>query len=230
MVMIHNSAQSYSQYWGKKWSESQLFAVMKDLDFPKECNGILAGGSVCRHLLGTDIFKSDIDIFPVTEDAKKAIIKHLEAKLPGSRTSKYSHNYTYKMGVRETKIQVITKEPPAPATSILDRFDIEHCKQGIVINVEPEHATMIYTDIGAIALAKRAIILANVTNASYTMARVLKYKEQLGFEADHAIKQLTGAMIKSGTVIKQDFSMFSAGDALDEFDNELDTLLKMGSS
>lgn len=230
--MIHNSAISCSRYWGKSWTDSQLYAVIKDLDFPKECQGIIAGGSVCRHLLGTDIFKSDIDIFASSEEGQRAIIKHLETKLTDKRLSRHSCNFTYKMGVRQTKVQVITKDKPSTATDILERFDIEHCKHGVMIGcgMSVEHAPMIYTDIGAIALAKRTVILSNVTNAAYTLARVLKYKEQLGFEADHAIKQLTGAMIKAGTEVKQDFTMESNGAAIDAFDSTLDDLLSMGSS
>jgi hypothetical protein len=230
MVAIVTKASDYSKYWDKPWQESQLYAVLEKLSFPSHCHGILAGGAVCRHLLGDDIFKSDIDLFPCTATAHTAIVKHLSEILPTIGVSKYSTNFTLKMGFRETKVQVINKEPAAPAPTILSRFDIEHCKHGVHITVPPIEAQIFYTDLAAIALAKRKIILSNVTNAPYTLARILKYRDKLGFDADHAIKQLTALLIKDGVTTNGDFSLETKAAEVGAFDGLIDATLAMGSS
>ena len=174
----------------------------------------ISGGAVVRTLMGTDIFKGDIDIFPHTFDALERLTKHFAEY--DIKESKHAMSFDYVDGVRKTKVQIITKyNPVLGIEQTLNSFDLEHCKFAYY----PKGDILVTSNASPICLAQRQIRLANVTSPHYTMGRVIKYK-RLGFEADKAIELLTGMIIRRED--GEDFSDFTAVD--------LELTLSKGSS
>jgi hypothetical protein len=210
-----------------KWEDTQLHAVIKDLDIPSACS--VSGGAVVRTLMKQDIFKGDIDIFAHTPDGlTRAIEKY--SKVATWQTGKHAFNFVYKMGVRETKVQIITIDKPQVVKNTFSTFDFEHCKMGILIGKNhlsgtsfsgkpKEEDAFVSTLSSPIVLAQRKLRLGMVRDPAYSLGRAIKYK-RLGFDADEAIEQLAAMAIKGMSNVqccaKDDWSSPHPASAIDE--------------
>lgn len=177
--------ETLNRLFGIKWEESQLYRVLNELDLLDERRVLVAGGCIVRHLMKTEIFKGDIDLFPKTEAGRDSILKEFADKGFKIKKTKFSHEFEFKIGMRKSKVQIINQ--PASNTDTLAKFDFEHVRVGI-------HKGNFYTTIGApTAIAQKELHLRYVKDPKYSLIRALKY-QRMGFSADKAIHKLV-AMI-----------------------------------
>jgi hypothetical protein len=178
--------------FNQNWESSQLKAVVEALNI-LDVNAIIAGGTIVRSLLGMDIFKGDIDIFPVYEDGLNELIARYKDDKTWEK-SPHAYNVQFAMGMKKTKLQIITRDKPATTEKTLHCFDLEHCKLAV------GHSSIKGISFGCtiaslVCLAKKELRLGLVRDPNYSMGRAIKYK-RLGFEADKAIEQLAAMSIK----------------------------------
>jgi hypothetical protein len=194
--------------FGIDWANSQLKAVADDLDLTMiPCS--IAGGALVRHLMGTDIFKGDFDIFPHTDDAKLLLIDRFKVR-EGWHKGKFAYSFDYKLGARKTKVQIIERDEKAESLAhTLGKFDFEHCK----IAYSPQMDSFWSSGDALTTLAQRKVHLSYVRDPLYSLGRALKYK-RMGFDADAALEQLALLAMKKqeNTKLNSDDS-----DALDVF-------------
>jgi hypothetical protein len=183
------------------WDTTQLKAILTDLDIPSECT--ISGGAIVRTLLKEDIFKGDIDIFAHTKRGLEQAIDQY-GKDKSWTKAKHAWNFDYNMGVRKTKVQVITKEEPSIVGTTLHKFDFEHCKFALLgtnINgsmkrsIPDKEPTFVSTMSSPTILAQKTLRLGLIRDPNYSLGRAIKYK-RMGFDADKAIEQLVGMSMK----------------------------------
>lgn len=193
------------------WESSQLYSVITDLekllgkpDTPSGRGYSIAGGTIVRHLLKTDIFKGDIDIFPTNGDALLHLVKSTQDRR-GFVKGKYAHNFPYKLGMRETKVQIIFHKP-CGVSSRLENFDFAHCRFSYNFATEDFYASR----SAPVHIALRTTSLGNVKEPGYSLIRALKYKK-LGFDMDHIIEDLA-RKVSINSMSKEDAERYEAGD------------------
>lgn len=190
------------------WEHSQLLLVINELGI-KDLECSISGGTLVRTAMKTDIFKGDIDIFP---HSKKGL-EDLIAKFKGERSwrkNKHAWEFDFSMGVRKTKVQVITRDTtPKNLEETLQSFDFEHCKIGYF----PLQNT-IMTGMGApVMLSQKKLRLGYVREPQYSLGRAIKYKK-MGFDADDAMEQLVAMQIKG--LKEHNFDNFAPADVWKE--------------
>lgn len=165
-----------------KWEDSQLYLVFKELGLLNSKNTI-SGGCIVRHLMNTEIFKGDIDIWPVSIGFKEDLISSYTGMGYKLEDGKFSKSFDFKMGIRKTRVQLVVTNCGS-MNHVLNKFDYEHVKFAF-------RGGEFYSTLAAPAsLAARKLQLRYVKDPVYSLIRALKYK-RLGFDADEAISKLT---------------------------------------
>lgn len=187
------SMEEIDDVFGVKWDGSQLESALIDLgliakpgeksdrDHLSRRHILVAGGCIVRHLMGTDIFKGDIDIFPANEQQLEKLIAAY-ADSPNFEKKEYAYTFDYEAGVRKTKVQIIHFEPQSVG-NVFARFDFDHCRFGLI------GGDLYTTKTAPISLVKRELKLRYVRKPEHSILRAIKYKA-LGFNADDALKKL----------------------------------------
>lgn len=207
--LIHWNNKDINDFFGIDWETSQLNAIIHDLGLmeagTKGAESVawsLAGGSLVRHFLKTDIFKGDIDLFPSTQ--RGLLYLHNKFKdRKGFEKNKFAYNFPYKLGMRETKVQIVFHNPQKLENRFAG-FDFEHCKVAFNwINFTSSKKSLL-------SIATKRTQLGHVQNPAYSLTRALKYKK-MGFEMDDIIEKLAYMAIKT-TLSEEDAKMYAAGD------------------
>jgi hypothetical protein len=175
--------------FGVDWETSQIKAIAADLDL-KTLRLSIAGGSMVRQLMGTDVFKGDIDLWAHTDQDLDTAMKHFSKQKTWEKTP-YSYQFEYNMGVRKTKVQIITRDKPTGIAGQVEKFDFRHCMIGFMAEFGVIHAA----NYALIDLALKQVNLSFIRDPAYSLCRAIKYKK-LGFNADNAIIQLAGMVMK----------------------------------
>jgi hypothetical protein len=64
LIFKWNTKALHDLFGLEQWENTQLYGVLAELDLLSSSCTTIAGGSLVRHLLKTDIFKGDLDIWP----------------------------------------------------------------------------------------------------------------------------------------------------------------------
>lgn len=164
------------------WESTQLYQILEVLEFNELKHCYLAGGSLVRHLMGTEIAKGDIDLYFTTKDKALAAVKFYEDKRYKLTKHKYSYQFEIKIGIRNIKVQIIA-ENTGSVGEVLSKFDFEH------VRLAYYQGSFISTMGATTSIAQKKLHLRYVKEPNYTLLRALKYKK-MGFDADQAINTL----------------------------------------
>jgi hypothetical protein len=171
------------------WEESQLYSILKHLNLLSTTQAMIAGGSLVRHLMKTEILRGDIDIFPFKDSAREALLTHFDGEGYKIEKTKFSHSFEFKMGARKGKVQIIHE--PRAKHAVFPKFDFEHVRVGY------SNGKFFSTICSPTAIAQKKLHLRYVRDPKYSLIRALKY-QKMGFDADAAMGTLIH-MIASGT-------------------------------
>lgn len=217
--MLYWQKDSLSTLFDFDFASSQIVKIATDLDIGSFAASI-SGGAIVRTFLKDDVFKGDIDIFPHTEEGLEDLVHCFKNQKTWIK-SPHAYNFEYVAGVRKTKVQIIIRDKPVALEETLNKFDLEHCKFGMVCSKGEDFN--IFTSYGApVTLAQKKIRLAFIREPNYTMGRVIKYK-RMGFEADKALEQLAAMSIKKMTNVN---CCTSDADGFSLSDLEIDMSIK----
>jgi hypothetical protein len=192
MSVINWKPEGLFNLFGVDWESSQLKAIADSISLKNLNNSYIAGGAVVRSLMGTDPFKGDIDIFCSTAHALETCIDKYSANKDWSRTE-HAYNTTFTLGMKKTKLQIITRDKPNFIQETIHRFDFEHCKFALFEG--PKGYSIVSTMASPVCLANRELRLGLVRDPNYSLGRAIKYK-RMGFNADKAIETLAAMSIK----------------------------------
>lgn len=172
------------------WEDTQLYGVLNTLGLLGTTETI-AGGAIVRHLMKTDIFKGDIDIFPRTSGIAGDLIRNFKDEGYDLKKTKHSTTFELKVGFKKMNVQIVDSNV-GTKNDIIAKFDFEHVRFAYVYN-------HFYSTVGApVSIAQKRLHLRYVKDPTYSIIRALKYK-RMGFDADDAIEKLAG-------MIKNDYS------------------------
>jgi hypothetical protein len=183
-----NKAALHSLFGLEEWENTQLYGVLDQLGL-LNCDHTIAGGSLVRHLMKTDIFRGDIDIYPKDGGEADKLKRVFQDKGYKVEKSLFSYWFEHKTGAKKIKVQIMHKTANTMAGA-LGLFDFEHVR--VAYRLGSFHSTLGATT----AIAQKQLHLRHITEPNYTLLRALKYK-RLGFDADKAITQLA-IMINRG--------------------------------
>jgi hypothetical protein len=189
LIFKWNTKALHDLFGLEDWENSQLYGVLHQLNLLESENCTIAGGCIVRHLMKTDIFKGDIDIYPDTKKLAENYKDRFAAEGYTVKKTKFSYSFELQQGARKIKVQIM-HDKAASMSEALNSFDFEH------VRFAYRRKTFCSTLGAPVAIAQRKLHLRYVTQPDYSLIRALKYKK-LGFDADKAITQLA-VMINRG--------------------------------
>lgn len=187
----------HSLFGLENWENTQLYGILKELNFEDLEGCYLAGGSLVRHLMKTEITKGDIDLYFTTKANAELAVKYYRDEGHKLTKHKFSYQFEKKIGMRTIKVQIIAENTGA-IREVLGKFDFEHVR--VALTKDGFISTMGATT----AIAQKKLHLRYVREPNYSLLRALKYKK-LGYDADHAINTLA-------VMINKDVSDVNAAD------------------